>query len=138
MQKKMIRIGIYKLQDFMRKHEAPHAFLREFDRDGNGGISKNEFNSMLLATDIRELSSKDIRRIIIEHIYKYYQPRKEITLKELADFFKLNKNEQPRAPIFQNPNKIPISIPNQNLNAPIYKPSPQIKPSPVKYPEVKP
>jgi hypothetical protein len=81
MQKKMIRIGIYKLQEFIKNHKDPLGFLKEFDRDGNGGVSKNEFNSLLLATDIRELSSKDIRRIVIEHIYKYFLPRKEITLK---------------------------------------------------------
>jgi hypothetical protein len=76
MQKKIIKIGLYKLQEFIKKHENPLAFLKEFDQDGNNSLSKNEFNSFLLATDIRELSSKDIRRIVIEHIYKYYLPRK--------------------------------------------------------------
>jgi len=65
----------------MKNQKDPYGFLKEFDRDGNSSISKNEFNSLLLATDIRELSSKDIRRIVIEHIYKYFLPRKEITLK---------------------------------------------------------
>lgn len=132
MQKKMIRIGIYKLQEFMKKHEAPLAFLKEFDRDGNGGLSKNEFNSLLLATDIRELSSKDIRRIVIGHIYKYFHPRQEITMKELADFFKLNTNQQPqRIPIFPHP----PHINNPNLNIP--KLSPQVRPSPNKHSEPK-
>jgi hypothetical protein len=135
MQKKMIRIGIYKLQEFMKRHEAPLVFLREFDRDGNGGLSKNEFNSLLLATDIRELSSKDIRRIVIVHIFKYFQPRQEITMKELADFFKISSNQQPqtqpRVPIF------PQSPHIHNPSPTVPRQSPQIKPSPNKYPEPK-
>lgn len=92
MQKKIVRIGLYKLKEFIRKHQAPLAFLQEFDVDNNGGLSKNEFNSFLLATDIREFSGKDIRKILIDHIYAYFRPKKEISMKELADFFKLNKN----------------------------------------------
>ena len=41
MQKKIIRIGIYKLQEFIKNHENPLAFLKEFDRDGNSSLSKN-------------------------------------------------------------------------------------------------
>jgi hypothetical protein len=58
MKKKIIRIGLYKLQEFMKNHENPLGFLKEFDRDGNSELSKNEFNSLLVATEIKELSSK--------------------------------------------------------------------------------
>jgi hypothetical protein len=41
MQKKIIRIGIYKLQEFMKKHQDPLVFLKEFDQDNNSSLSKN-------------------------------------------------------------------------------------------------
>lgn len=40
-QKKIIRVGLYKLQEFVKKHPNPLAFFKEFDKDGNNSISKN-------------------------------------------------------------------------------------------------
>jgi hypothetical protein len=46
--------------------------LTEFDEDKNGALSKTEFSSFLLATDIKEFNNKNIRKIVIQNIYKYF------------------------------------------------------------------
>ena len=43
---------------------------------------------MLVSTDIKEFASKDIRKMLIEFIFKYF-PKGEITISELATFFKI-------------------------------------------------
>jgi hypothetical protein len=39
--------------------------LLQFDDDNNGALSKAEFSSFLVATDIKEFHSKDIRKIVV-------------------------------------------------------------------------
>ena len=50
MKKKVVRIGLHKLQEFVQKHPSPIVFFYEFDADENGSINKVEFGKMLIAT----------------------------------------------------------------------------------------
>jgi len=56
MKKKIIRIGLYKLTEYINKHPDPMTKLRELDVDQNNSLSKNEFSSFLVSTDIREFA----------------------------------------------------------------------------------
>lgn len=62
--------------------------LRQFDDDNNGALSKAEFSSFLVATDIKEFHSKDIRKIVVENIYRHF-PSNLITLKQFASLFRI-------------------------------------------------
>jgi hypothetical protein len=88
-----------------------------------------EFSKILVATDIKEFSSKDIRNLTVEFIYKFF-PKGEITLQELATFFKLPfKPETQRAPSRERNNSTSDNIkprpppPNQDWLDPYSKPA---------------
>jgi len=80
MKKKIIKIGLHKLNEYIRQHPNPMAKLREFDADHNNSLNKNEFSSFLVSTDITEFGGREIRRMIMEQIFKYFKPRTEITM----------------------------------------------------------
>ena len=40
MRKKVVTIGLHKLQEYVQKHPSPIVFFYEFDTDENGSISK--------------------------------------------------------------------------------------------------
>ena len=88
MRKRVVRIGLHQLQEFIKKHPSPIVFFYEFDSDENGSISKVEFGKLLVATDIREFQSKDIRKMLVDHLFSYF-PKGEMTVKDLANFFKI-------------------------------------------------
>ncbi len=96
MKKKVVKIGTHKLQEFINHHPNPILFFVEYDLDKSGAISKVEFCRMLVATDIKEFVSKDIRKMLVDFIYKYF-PKGEITIEELAHFFKI-PYEAPKQP----------------------------------------
>jgi len=47
---------LYKLTEYINKHPDPMTKLRELDVDQNNSLSKNEFSSFLVSTDIREFA----------------------------------------------------------------------------------
>ncbi len=93
MKKKVVRMGLYKLQEYMTKLTNPMVYFQDFDVDGNFSISKTEFNKILVATDIKEFASREIRKMIVDHIFKYF-PKGEISISELCSFFKLAQKVQ--------------------------------------------
>jgi len=41
MRKRVVRIGLHQLQEFIKRHPSPIVFFYEFDSDENGSISKS-------------------------------------------------------------------------------------------------
>jgi hypothetical protein len=101
MKKKVIRVGLHKLQEFVKNHPCPIVFFYEFDLDENNAINKVEFSKMLMATDIKEFASKDIRKIVVDHIFAAFK-KNEIEIKLLAAFFKIPFQTYPEAKINDN------------------------------------
>ena len=58
MRRKMVRVGLFKLNEYVKNHKDPMTWFREFDSDANEAISKHGLNSMLVATDIPELANR--------------------------------------------------------------------------------
>lgn len=47
--------------------------FNDCDPEGTGYLDKRRFNKLLISTDIKELSDRNIRHVLIKKIFSYYK-----------------------------------------------------------------
>lgn len=67
--------------------------FQECDENNSGYLDKRQFNKLLIATDIKEFSMKDIRDMVMKQIFHYF-PNGKITKYDFTVMFKIDPEEE--------------------------------------------
>ena len=68
----MLKLGLKKLDIYIKKNDVIELF-NDCDPENTGYLDKRRFNKLLISTDIKELSDRNIRHVLIKKIFAYYK-----------------------------------------------------------------
>lgn len=87
----MVQLGLRKLEKYIREGE-PILLFKECAEEGESYLTKRQFNRFLMATEIQELSDRDIRKALNKKLFSYY-PSGKMIFEDFLILFHLKKQE---------------------------------------------